>query len=115
MVIDKNGCEIFSATPTHPGEMLADELEARKLTQKALAEMAGVSAAMISAVIRQKKGVSLSLALRLETALAIDAAFWINAQRLYERTVAYHKARRELIRLNIPANRQQELLRAVAA
>jgi antitoxin HigA-1 len=114
MVIDKNGREIFSP-PTHPGEMLANELEARKLTQKTLAQMAGVSADMISAVIRQKKGISLSLALRLETTLAIDATFWISAQRLYERSVAHHKAKRELTRLNIPANRQQELLQAVTA
>jgi antitoxin HigA-1 len=115
MVIDKNGREIFPATPTHPGEMLADELEARQMTQKAVAELTGVSPAMISAVIHQKKGVSLSLALRLEAALGISAEFWINAQRHYERTLAYHAAKRELIRLNVSDSRQQELLRAVAA
>lgn len=32
MTTNDKGEEIFSAHPTHPGEMLADELEARGIT-----------------------------------------------------------------------------------
>ncbi len=114
MLIDSNGNEIFSAQPTHPGEMLADELEARQMTQKEMARLAITSATFISELIRGKKSVSLTMALKLENALGISAEFWLNAQKNYNRSVAYHKAKNELKRLNLSAEKQQILLRAVA-
>ena len=115
MILNSQGEEIFAVHPTHPGEMIADELEARELTQKQLSEGLGVSATFISELIRGKKSVSVAMALKLETVLAIDASFWLNAQRNYNRDVAYQKAKRELKRLNVPEAKQRELLKAVAA
>ncbi len=113
MIRDKNGRPLVSATATHPGEVLADELEARNMTQRELAEKVQVSAAMISAVVKGKKNVSLQLALQLESALEIPAEFWLNLQRQYDQTVAYHKLKRELQRLHVPDNRQQQILSAM--
>lgn len=115
MVLNRKGEEIFAAHPTHPGEMLADELEARQMSQKQLAAQTGVSATFISELLRGKKSVSVVMALKLEAALDIDAFFWLNAQRNYNRDLAYQKAKQELSRLNVPEARQQELLKAVAA
>lgn len=105
----------LSLGPTHPDEMLADELEARQMTQKQLAEQTGVSATFVSELIRGKKSVLVAMALKLEEVLAIDASFWLNAQRNYNRDVACQKAKKELKRLKVPEVRQQELLKAVAA
>lgn len=110
MVLDKNGKTLVAATATHPGEVLADELEARDMTQRELAEKVQVSAAMISAVVKGKKSISLQLALHLENSLAIPAEFWLNLQRQYDQTVAYHKMKREMQRLHVPDNRQQQIL-----
>lgn len=115
MILNRKGEEIFAANPIHPGEMLADELESRQFMQKQLAAQIGVSATFISELIRGKKSVSVAMALKLEEVLGIDASFWLNAQRNYNRDVAYQKARKELNRLNVPEARQQELLKAVAA
>ncbi|MBO0931231.1 HigA family addiction module antitoxin [Fibrella aquatilis] len=115
MTLSSLGEEIFPAHPTHPGEMLADELEARNITQKHLAELLGISATFISELIRGKKSVSVAMALKLEQALQIDASFWLNAQRNYNRDMVYHKAKREMKRLNVPEARQKELLKAVAS
>ncbi|MBO0935617.1 HigA family addiction module antidote protein [Fibrella sp. HMF5335] len=114
MIRDNNGNEIFSGEPTHPGEMLSDELEARGMTQKELARAIEVSATFVSELVRGKKSVSLRIALKLETALAIDAEFWVNAQRNYNRGIAYLKAKNELKQLNLSPAKQKSLLQAVA-
>ena len=114
MLRDKDGTEIFSGEPTHPGEMLADELEARGMTQKELAHDVGVSATFVSELIWGKKNVSLNVALKLEVALEIEAEFWINAQRNYNRGVAYLKAKNELKQLDLSPAKQKSLLQAVA-
>lgn len=110
MILDKNGNALVAATATHPGEVLADELEARDMTQRELAEKIQISTAMISAIIKGKKNVSLRMALSLEEALAIPAEFWLNLQRIYDQTMSYHKMKREMQRLHVPDNRQQQIL-----
>lgn len=115
MILNHKGEEIFAAHPTHPGEMVADELAARQMSQKQLSEQTGVSATFISELIRGKKSVSVAMALKLEAVLEIDASFWLNAQRNYNRDLAYQKAKQELSRLNVSEARQRELLKAVAA
>jgi addiction module HigA family antidote len=52
--------------PTHPGELLRDELEERKITQAKLAEQIGVSPSLINEVIKGKRAVNTELALLLE-------------------------------------------------
>lgn len=110
MVLDKNGKPLVAATATHPGEVLADELEARDMTQRELAEKIQVSTAMISAVVKGKKNVSIRLVLGLEESLAIPAEFWLDLQRIHDQTLSYHKLKRELQRLHVPDNRQQQIL-----
>ncbi len=59
----------------HPGETISDVLEERGLTQKELAQRAGVSEAFLSDVIHGKKDISKSLAMGLEYALDVPASF----------------------------------------
>ncbi len=115
MILNSQGEEIFAAHPTHPSAMLADELEERAISQRQLAELLSVSATFVSELIRGKKSVSVAMALKLEEALQIDASFWLNAQRNYNRDLTYQKAKREMTRLNVPEARQKTLLKAIAA
>ena len=68
----------------HPGETISDILEERSLTQKELAERAGVSEPFLSDVIRGKKDISKSLAMGLEYALGVRSSFWLNLQANYD-------------------------------
>ncbi len=68
----------------HPGETISDVLEERGLTQKELAQRAGVSEAFLSDVIHGKKDISKSLAMGLEYALDVPASFWLNLQANYD-------------------------------
>lgn len=95
----------------HPGDMLADELATRNMSQRALAKLALTTPTMINALIKRKKGISLSLALRLEQALGISAEYWINTQRMYDRAEQAKKYKRQMQQLNVPASRQESLLK----
>jgi addiction module HigA family antidote len=109
----KTANDIIPAHATHPGELLADELEARQLTQQAIAQQMGVSQAIISQLLHRKRRVSLEMALRLETALDISAELWLNLQRQYDHVTAYHHAQKSLQKLAIPEARQNALLEAI--
>lgn len=68
----------------HPGETISDVLEDRGITQKELAQRAGVSEAFLSDVIHGKKDISKSLAMGLEYALGVPSSFWLNLQANYD-------------------------------
>lgn len=74
--------------PTHPGELIRDELEERNLTQAKLAEQIGVSPSLLNEVINGKRGVNTELALLLEAALGISADIWIKLQADYNMQIA---------------------------
>ena len=67
-----------------PGEFLAEELDARGLTQKALAEALGRPAKTVNEIVRGKKAITAETALQLEEALGISALFWLNKQARYD-------------------------------
>ena len=78
----------------HPGEVLAEELEARAMTQRALAEMIGRPEQVISEIVRGKKGITAETALQLADAFDVSAEFWMNLQTAYELTAARQAATR---------------------
>lgn len=74
--------------PTHPGEILREEIEYRGITQTQLAHEIGVSISLINEIINGKRDLSIEYALLLEAALEIDADFWINLQDNYSKARA---------------------------
>ena len=64
----------------HPGEIISDI----NLTQKELAQRAGVSEIFLSEVIHGKKDISKELAISLECALEVPHSFWLNLQANYD-------------------------------
>lgn len=74
--------------PTHPGELIRDELEARNLSQAKLANQIGISPSLLNEVINGKRAVNTELALLLEAALGIEAELFLNLQSAYNMQVA---------------------------
>ena len=70
--------------PYHPGELLAEEIEVRELSQKALAELMGRPVQVVNEIIRGKKSVTADTALDIERALGISARLWLNLQTEYD-------------------------------
>ena len=74
--------------PTHPGSLIRDELEERKMSQAKLAQQIGVSPSLLNEVIRGKRAVNTELALLLEAALGIAAHILLDLQADYNMQVA---------------------------
>ena len=78
--------------PVHPGEILkCDFMEPYGLSATALAKSIGVSAARINDIVRGRRGITASTALRLAQYFNTDERSWINLQSLYELEVARQK------------------------
>lgn len=63
--------------------MIKDEIDARGLTQKKLAEQMEVSPTVLNEVLNGKRPVSTEYALMLEAVLGIDAGIWLRLQLDY--------------------------------
>lgn len=74
--------------PLHPGEVLREELAERGVTQTQLAKRMGISVSLLNEIINGKRDISAEYALLLEAALGIDADFWLNMQRAYDKEEA---------------------------
>ena len=71
-----------------PGEYLAEEIEARGISQKELARCMGRPVNTINEIINGKKAITAATALELEKALGVPAHVWVNLQGQYELTQA---------------------------
>lgn len=70
--------------PTHPGEVLKDEIEYRGISQRKLALQMGISPRLLNEILNGKRSVSTQYALLFEAALGIDADIWIRMQTRYD-------------------------------
>ena len=78
----------MARTPIHPGEILADELEAIGISAAELARTIGVPPNRISQIIAGKRAISADTALRLGRYFRMEADFWMNLQKIYELDLA---------------------------
>lgn len=76
--------------PTHPGEVIKDELETRGITQRQLADVTGISYSVINEVLNKKRPVTIEYALLIGKALDIDAGLFVRMQSDYDIQMAQH-------------------------
>lgn len=75
--------------PLHPGEMLLEEfMKALGLTNQALGAATGIPPARISAITRERFGISAKTALLLAKYFSMTPNFWVNLQSHYELSLA---------------------------
>ena len=74
---------MISSELIHPGEIIKDEIMARGLTQKELAQQMGVSYTVFNEILNGKRPVTTEYALLLEAALGTDANIWLGLQADY--------------------------------
>ena len=77
-----NNLEPFE--PTHPGELLKDEIEYRGISQKQLAADMGVSYTVLNDIVNGKRPVNTKFALLCERALGIPAYVLLRMQTDYD-------------------------------
>lgn len=74
--------------PTHPGEVLKDELEFHEISQRGLAKELGISYSVLNEVLNGKRALNHELAMMIEAALGVDAAPLLAMQNEYNMLMA---------------------------
>ena len=77
--------------PIHPGEVLADDLEALDMSAAALARQLKVPTNRITEILNGARAITGDTALRLAHFFGTSAQFWLNLQTLYELRLAEQK------------------------
>jgi addiction module HigA family antidote len=83
----------------HPGEHLAEELDALDMSAAELARRIAVPTNRVTTILNGQRSISGDTALRLAHFFGTSAEFWLNLQTLYELRVAEAKAGRAIKRL----------------
>ena len=87
--------------PIHPGEILADELQAIGVTPTELARQIDVPPNRVTQIIHGRRGITGDTALRLGHWFGTSAQFWLNLQSAYHIRVAEQKAGKEIAKLPV--------------
>ena len=78
----------FGFTPTHPGEVLKDEIEYRKISQNLLAKQMGISYKILNDILNERRPITITTAMMFEAALDIPADSLMHLQLKYNMQIA---------------------------
>lgn len=84
---------IKSFRPYHPGELVKEELECRRIKQKDFANKFGLSYTALNEILNGKRQITTEFALFLEAALGINADLLVRMQTDYNIQVARKNGR----------------------
>ena len=73
----------YGAYPTHPGEVLKDEIEERGISQRQLADSMGLSYSVINEILNARRPLTAKTALMFEAALDVPADSLMYLQTKY--------------------------------
>jgi addiction module HigA family antidote len=82
----------MALTAIHPGEHLAEELEALDMSTAELARKISVPTNRVTQILNGTHAVTGDTALRLGHFFGTSAQFWLNLQSLYQLRLAQEKA-----------------------
>ena len=102
--------DLTPGSAIHPGVLIKEELKARRMKQKDLAEAIDVAKNVMSEVINGKRNISAALALKLEKALGIQAEFWMKYQVNYEINLIRIQHKKSIKKARIPGKRKKDLM-----
>lgn len=76
----------------HPGEHLAEELDALRMSASELARQIKVPANRITGILNGQRAITGDTALRLGHFFGTSPEFWLNLQSIYDLRIAERKA-----------------------
>jgi antitoxin HigA-1 len=94
----------------HPGEHLAEELEALDMSAAELARKLRVPTNRVTQILNGTRAVTGDTALRLAHFVGTSAQFWLNLQSLYELRLAEQKAGKSI--KTLPTLKRHDLAHA---
>jgi addiction module HigA family antidote len=100
----------MAVTVIHPGQHLAEELEALEMSAAELARKIAVPTNRVTQILNGTRSVTGDTALRLAHFFGTSAQFWLNLQNLYDLRLAQKKAGKSVRAL--PRLKRRELVHA---
>ena len=100
----------MALTAIHPGEHLAEELEALNMSAAELARKIDVPTNRVTQILHGRRAITGDTALRLAHFFGTSAQFWLNLQSLYDLRLAQEKAGKSIKAL--PTLKRGELVHA---
>ena len=100
----------MALTAIHPGEHLAEELEALDMSAAELARKINVPTNRITQILNGTRAITGDTALRLAHFFGTSAQFWLNLQSLYDLRLAQEKVGKSIKAL--PMVKRRELVHA---
>jgi len=100
----------MALTAIHPGEHLAEELEALDMSAAELARKINVPTNRITQILNGTRAITGDTALRLAHFFGTSAQFWLNLQSLYDLRLAQEKVGKSIKAL--PMLKRRELVHA---
>jgi len=82
----------MAITAIHPGEHLAEELEALRMSAAELARQLKVPTNRVTGILNGQRSITGDTALRLGHFFGTSPEFWLNLQSLYDLRLADQKA-----------------------
>ena len=76
---------------SHPGSLLAEELEVRAMSQRELARRIGRPYQVVNEIVRGRKSITPETALQLEAEFGTRAYIWLGLQAKYDLAAAKQK------------------------
>ncbi|MDH6343771.1 addiction module HigA family antidote [Parabacteroides sp. PFB2-12] len=73
----------YGFCPTHPGELLKEEIEYRHITQSHLAKQMGIPYTALNDILNQRRPLTANTAMLFEAALGINADMLMRMQLKY--------------------------------
>jgi len=87
---------IMAVTAVHPGEHLAEELQALDMSAAELARKLDVPTNRVTQILNGTRSITGDTALRLAHFFGTSAQFWLNLQSLYDLRLAQQKTGRSI-------------------
>ena len=87
-VFDSSGNELRTPVAFHPGELLLEEIEERKLEKTEFAKSIGIQPGNLSELFKGKRHINARLAVKLESVLGVSAEYWLGLQSAYNLNIA---------------------------
>ena len=78
----------YGFTPTHPGEVLKDEIQYRKISQGNLAKQMGISYKVLNDILNERRPLTITTAMLFEAALDVPADALMRMQLKYNIQIA---------------------------
>ncbi|PYT38398.1 MAG: addiction module antidote protein, HigA family [Acidobacteria bacterium] len=100
----------MALTAIHPGEHLAEELEALDMSAAELARKINVPTNRITQILNGTRAITGDTALRLAHFFGTSAQFWLNLQSLHDLRLAQEKVGKSI--KTLPRLKRRELVQA---